>query len=142
MIRNTINTEIKNAMKSKDADRLYVLRMVKAAFSAFETSKGFKEEDFNEAKEASIIQKMHKSWTEERDAFKAAGRDFSELDRRLSILESFLPQKPSVSEIKAVMDSSGIELEMKNMGKLIKHVQSVYPSVTGKDISDIIKSGN
>ena len=58
MLHNEINRHIAEAMKAKDKNRLYVLKMIKAKFLEFQTSKGFKEEDFNEAKEISILQKI------------------------------------------------------------------------------------
>ena len=79
MLHNEINKHIAAAMKSRDADRLYVLKMIKAKFLEFQTSKGFNEADFNDAKEISIIQKMEKSWKEEAELFEQAGRDTSEL---------------------------------------------------------------
>ena len=47
MLHNEINKHIAAAMKSRDADRLYVLKMIKAKFLEFQTSKGFNEADFN-----------------------------------------------------------------------------------------------
>lgn len=140
MIREILNDEIKNAMKSKDKDRLYVFKMIKAEFSKFETSKGYTEESFTEAKEISILQKMHKTWKEECDSFKMAGRDVSELENRLNILESILPEKVSNEKIKEVIVNSGIQIEMKNMGKFLKLVQEKYPTVTGKEVSEVIKT--
>ena len=49
MLHNEINKHIAAAMKSRDADRLYVLKMIKAKFLEFQTSKGFNEADFNDA---------------------------------------------------------------------------------------------
>ena len=57
MLHNEINKHIAAAMKNRDADRLYVLKMIKAKFLEFQTSKGYNEADFNDAKEISIIQK-------------------------------------------------------------------------------------
>ena len=72
MLHNEINKHIAAAMKSRDADRLYVLKMIKAKFLEFQTSKGYNEADFNDAKEISIIQKMEKSWKEEAELFAQA----------------------------------------------------------------------
>ena len=108
MLHTEINKHIAGAMKSHDADRLYVLKMIKAKFLEFQTSKGFKEEDFNDAKEISIIQKMEKSWKEEAELFQQAGRDVSELKSRLAILQEFLPKEPELDDIVAMINASGI----------------------------------
>ena len=46
MLHTEINRHIAEAMKAKDKNRLYVLKMIKAKFLEFQTSKGYKEEDF------------------------------------------------------------------------------------------------
>lgn len=140
MIRTTLNQGIKDAMKSKDSDRLYVLKMIKAEFSKVETAKGFNETDFTEAKENSILSKMYKTWDEECQFFKENGRDSSELERRLLILKSFLPEKVDVEKIRQAIIDSGETIEMKSMGKILKSVQVQYPSVTGKEVSDVLKN--
>ena len=140
MLRETINQKIKEAMKAKNQDSLYVLKMIKAKFLEFETSKGFKEEDFNMVKEVSILQKMAKSWEDELDMFKQANRDTTELENRLNILKSFLPVEASDEDIKQVIVESGIEPCMKNMKQIMQVVQDKYPTANGKQISGIIKS--
>lgn len=139
MLHNEINKHIAAAMKSHDADRLYVLKMIKAKFLEFQTSKGFKEEDFNDAKEISIIQKMEKSWKEEAELFDKAGRDTSELKNRLSILQEFLPKEPELNDIVAMIKESGIEPQMKNMRAILAHVQAQCPAASGKLVSEALK---
>ena len=126
-------------MKSRDADRLYVLKMIKAKFLEFQTSKGFVEADFNDAKEISIIQKMEKSWKEEAELFEQAGRDTSELKSRLNILQEFLPKEPELDDIIAMVKDSGIEPQMKNMRAILAHVQAQCPAATGKLVSEALK---
>lgn len=140
MLREQINKLIKEAMLAKEANKLYVMKMIKAEFLKFQTSKGYKEEDFTEAKEISILQKMEKSWAEEADMFKKANRDTSVLDERLSILRSYLPKEISNEEIRQIIIDSNAEVSPKNMRQLMGIVQAKYPQVSGKQISDVVKS--
>ena len=140
MLREQINKLIKEAMLAKETNKLYVMKMIKAEFLKFQTSKGYKEEDFTEAKEISILQKMEKSWAEEADMFKKAGRDTSVLDERLSILRSYLPKEISNEEIRQIIVDSNAEVSPKNMRQLMGIVQAKYPQVSGKQISDVVKS--
>lgn len=140
MLRNTINQEIKEAMLSKNKDKLYVMKMIKAEFMKFQTSKGFNENDFTDAKELAILQKMEKSWNEEIEMFKQGGRDTTELQARLDILKSYLPKEVSNEEIKNIILNSGIEINPKNMKQFMDIIQSEYPQVNGKQISTVIKS--
>lgn len=139
MLHNEINKHIAKAMKERDANRLYVLKMLKAKFLEFQTSKGFKEEDFNDAKEISLIQKMEKSWQEEKTMFEQAGRDVSELSDRLVILQEYLPKEPEISDIVAMIKGSGIEPQMKNMRAILAYVQAQCPAATGKLVSEALK---
>ena len=139
MLHNEINRPIAAAMKSRDADRLYVLKMIKAKFLEFQTSKGYNEADFNDAKEISIIQKMEKSWKEEAELFAQAGRDTSELNNRLNILQEFLPKEPELSDIVEMIKASGIEPQMKNMRAILAHVQAQCPAASGKLVSEALK---
>ncbi len=140
MLRERLSEEIKNAMKSGDKDRLNVFKMIKAEFQKVETTKGFNPEEFNEAKEIAILQKIQKVCTEERDFFKQAGRDTAERDNQLRILESLMPEKVSTEKLIEAIHESGETIEMKSMGKILKYVQQKYPTVTGKEVSDVMKS--
>lgn len=139
MLHNEINKHIAAAMKNRDADRLYVLKMIKAKFLEFQTSKGYNKADFNDAKEISIIQKMEKSWKEEAELFDQAGRDTSELKNRLAILQEFLPKEPELGDIVAMIKDSGIEPQMKNMRAILAHVQAQCPAANGKLVSEALK---
>lgn len=140
MLKERLSEEIKNAMKSGNKDRLNVFKMIKAEFQKVETAKGFNPEEFNEAKEIAILQKIQKVCTEERDFFKQAGRDTSERDRQLQILESLMPEKVSTEKLIGAIQESGEPIEMKSMGKILKYVQQKYPTVTGKEVSETLKT--
>ena len=142
MIREDLDKRIKDAMKSQDKDLLYVLKMIKASYSAFETSKGYKESDFTDAKEVSLLQKMEKNWAEEVDTFKSAGRDTDELQKRLDILRGFLPEKPTAEEIRNMVLESGIEPEMKNMRQIMSFLQTKWSTITGGEVSQVIRNFN
>lgn len=139
-LRETINTEIANAMKAHDKDLLYVLQWIKNAFINIRTAKGFNESNFNDALEVKTLQKIEKEWVEELEAFKTAGRDVSEKEKRLNILRSFLPEQVSNEDIKNVICESGIEPIPKNTRSIMTYVQEKYPTATGKQISDVMKT--
>lgn len=140
MLHTEINHHIAQAMKAKDKNRLYVLKMIKAKFLEFQTSKGYKEEDFNEAKEIAILQKMEKTWADELQSFRDAGRDVTELAEQVQILQDFLPKEPTADEIIAAIRESGFAPEMKNMRNILAFVQQRYPAASGKLVSDAIRN--
>ena len=140
MLHTEINHHIAQAMKAKDKNRLYVLKMIKAKFLEFQTSKGYNEEDFNEAKEIAILQKMEKTWADELQSFRDAGRDVTELAEQVQILQGFLPKEPTADEIIAAICESGFAPEMKNMRNILAFVQQRYPAASGKLVSDAIRN--
>ena len=131
-----LHTEINH----QDKNRLYVLKMIKAKFLEFQTSKGYNEEDFNEAKEIAILQKMEKTWADELQSFRDAGRDVTELAEQVQILQGFLPKEPTADEIIAAIRESGFAPEMKNMRNILAFVQQRYPAASGKLVSEAIRS--
>ena len=139
MLREQINKLIKEAMLAKETNKLYVMKMIKAEFLKFQTSKGYKEEDFTDVKEISILQKMERSWTEEIEMFKQAGRDTDILEDRLNILRSYLPKEVSDEEIKQIIVSSNAEVSAKNMRQLMEIVRTKFPQASGKQISNVVK---
>ena len=139
MLREQINKLIKEAMLAKETNKLYVMKMIKAEFLKFQTSKGYKEEDFTDVKEISILQKMKKSCTEEIEMFKQAGRDTDILEDRLNILRSYLPKEVSDEEIKQIIVSSNAEVSAKNMRQLMEIVRTKFPQASGKQISNVVK---
>lgn len=139
MLREQINKLIKDAMLAKETNKLYVMKMIKAEFLKFQTSKGYKEEDFTDAKEISILQKMEKSWAEEIEMFKQASRDTDTLEERLNILRSYLPKEVSDEEIRQIIVSNNVEVSPKNMRQLMEIVRTKFPQASGKQISSVVK---
>ena len=139
MIHVEINKLIAEAMKSKQKARLYVLKMMKAKFLEYQTSKGFNEADFTETREIAMLQKMKKEWEDELAAFKAAGRDNVELEEQIAELDKFIPQPPTREQVMAAIKESGIAPEMKNMRAILQHVQQRYMAVEGRMVNECIK---
>lgn len=139
MIRENINKEIANAMKSKDSNRLYVLKMIKAKFLEYKTSKGFKESDFNDAKEISILMKMEKTWQDERNMFINANRNVNDLTEQLTILQGFLPKVPNQDELRQAIIDSGYEPKPQNMKYIMSYVKDKFPVADGSKVIEIIR---
>ena len=116
--------------------------MIKAKFLEYKTSKGFKESDFNDVKEISILMKMEKTWKDEIDMFIKANRDVTELTERLNILQSFLPKIPSYEELKQAIIDSGYEPKPQNMKHIMSYVKDKYPAADGGKVIEIIKQMN
>lgn len=138
-----IDELIKDALKSKDADKLKAYRNLKAKIMEYKTAKNAKPYD-NQA-EIQIIKKMCDSLKESEINYKKANRQdlFDECIVERRILENFLPVAASAEEIElAVRESEHFvdgKINKKSMGLVIKEIKSKFDFVDGKLVSEIVK---
>lgn len=140
---NIIDSEIKNAMLSKDRTRLDVLRAVKKELIEARTAKNA--EEMSDSMETTILQRMVKQRKESADIFTSQGReDLAETElSQLSILQEYLPQQLTSeeleAEIKKIIETTGAS-SMKDMGKVMgTATKQLAGKSEGKAISDMVK---
>ncbi len=140
---NIIDSEIKNAMLSKDRTRLDVLRAVKKELIEARTAKNA--EEMSDSMETTILQRMVKQRKESADIFTSQGReDLAETElSQLSILQEYLPQQLTSEEleeeIKKIIETTGAA-SMKDMGKVMgTATKQLAGKSEGKAISDMVK---
>ncbi|GCD78779.1 GatB/YqeY domain-containing protein [Schleiferia thermophila] len=120
-LENQINDMIKEAMRSKDKDRLNALRSIKSAILLAKTEKGASE-ILSEEMEIKILQKLHKQRKESYDQFVQNNRvELAEEElAQMKVIEEFLPKPMSMEEL---------EVEVK---KILLEVGATSPSDFGK----------
>jgi uncharacterized protein YqeY len=141
----TLETQVmdamKEAMKSKDSERLNALRGIKASFLTLNTSGKEVTEDIR-MKE---LQRMVKQRQESATIFTQNGRN--ELAEKelfeISVIEQFLPKQMTEAEIEAEVKAAIAEVNatsIKEMGKVIGLVSKrLIGRADGKTISDLAK---
>ena len=143
-----IQSDIMNAMKSKDEITLKTLRGVKTAIMQYKTSstfKGDRDAILPDGEVIKIMQKLAKERKETAEVYKNAGRiELAEQEMaEANIIEKYLPQAMSESEVEELVKASIAELgatSMKEMGLVIKDVNAKANGRTdGKTISTIVK---
>lgn len=143
-----IQSDIMNAMKSKDEITLKTLRGVKTAIMQYKTSSTFKGDRdalLPDGEVIKIMQKLAKERKETAEVYKNAGRtELSEQElAEANIIEQYLPKAMSESEVEELVKASIAELgatSMKEMGIVIKDVNAKANGRTdGKTISTIVK---
>ena len=127
-----LNHDMKEAMKSKDKDRLSVIRMVKASLQNEAIKLG--EKSLSEDEELTVLTREYKQRKDSLQEFKTAGRDdlVQKLEQEIAILQSYMPEQLSEDEITKIVLSSIKEVQAtskKDMGKVMSHVM---PKVKGK----------
>ncbi len=143
-IQKEITNKLKEAMKSKDTVALTALRALKSAFMLAKTESGV--EDISPEVALKIVQKQVKQRKDSAKVFSEQGREDlakPELEEA-SVLEQFLPEALSESEIEAVVIAAisdvGAE-SMKDMGKVMGIVsKKLAGQADGKTISAIVKA--
>lgn len=139
-IFSSISGLIMKAMKEKNTIKANALKNLKAKMLEFKTAKNAKPLD--DAAEIGIIKKMVTELHNDADLFNKNSRnDLAESAMKESeYLEEFLPKEATLEEIKtAVEQNIEPEMTMKDMGRLIKLVKSMFDNVDGKLVADTVK---
>ena len=120
-IKTQISNDVKDAMRSKDKDRLAALRLILAAFKQKEVDERI---ELSDEQSISILNKMAKHHRDSIEQFGQANRaDLIKKEQlELDIIESYLPEKLSEEEVNLLIDEAISETganSVKDMGKVI-----------------------
>lgn len=132
-LQQRLTDEMKEAMRTGDADRLSVIRLLRANIKNKEIDKG-KGQQLTEGEILQVISTAVKQRKESIEQFEKGGRqDLVDKEKKeLTILQSFLPQQISDEElrikIKEAIAQSGAT-DAKDMGKVMK---LVVPQLVGR----------
>lgn len=122
-LKERLLEDIKTAMKSKQAERLEVLRFLNAAIKNREIE--LRPNPVNDAEVMSVIQKLTKQRTDSIEQYRAANREdlATKEESELLILKEYLPKQLSEAETKQLVQEAIAEAgatTIKDMGKVMK----------------------
>lgn len=143
-LQEQITTALKDAMKAKDSLRLEALRAIKSALLLEQTS-GNSQGELNEAQEIKLLQKLVKQRKDSAAIFREQNRvDLAEPEEaQAAVIQSFLPEQLSESEIATVITEIITTLGvsgMQDMGKVMGQAsKQLAGKADGKTISTIVK---
>jgi len=132
MLRARLTTEMKEAMKAGDRERLATVRMIQAALKDRDIeARGNGKEPISEDEILSLLQKMIKQRTESAGVYEQGGRPELAANERaeIAIIESFLPKQMDEAETQAAIDAAIAETGAagpKDMGKVIAALKGAY----------------
>ncbi|MCC7343750.1 MAG: GatB/YqeY domain-containing protein [Deltaproteobacteria bacterium] len=137
-----IETQLKDAMRAQDKDRLMALRNIKSVLKnkAIDAKR-----DLNDAEVVQALSTLAKQRKESIEAFQSGGRqDLVEKEAaELKVIEGFLPQQLSAEELEKTIREAIAETQAqgaKDMGKVMKAVQpKVMGRADGKVVSELVK---
>jgi len=129
-----IDSDLKDAMRAKDATKLGVLRMLKSAikYSAIEKSGATGELD--DAEMTQVIRKQVKQRQDSIESFEKGGRaELAEKEKNeLAILNSYLPAAMSVEEIARLVKETIAEVGATSRAQMGAVMKALGPKVAGR----------
>lgn len=137
-------TEMKSAMRAKDALKLEALRAIKSELLLAQSASSSKE-GLTEEEEAKLLQKLVKQRRDSAVIYKEQGRqDLAEPEvAQAAVISMFLPEQLTEAEIEEKVDEviNRIGAEgMKDMGKVMGVVSTeLAGKADGKTISVVVK---
>ena len=143
-LKDKIVEDLTAAMKAKDANRLSVLRMVKANLMNRQIEKGA---DLTDEEVAKALQSLVKQRRDSVEQYEKAGR--AELAAQeaseIAVIENYLPQAATKEEIEQAVAAAISETgatSIKEMGAVMKAAQAWLSgkSADGKLVSETVKA--
>ena len=123
-MRETLNTELKAAMKNGDRRRVDTIRLVNAALKDRDIEARGQGKVVSEQDVLAVLQKMVKSRQESLEIYTKAGRD--DLARveseEVAVIQGFLPQQMDEGDVVAAIDGAIAATgacSIKDMGKVV-----------------------
>ena len=143
-LKERIDADLKDAMRSKNELTLSVVRMLKSAVKYKEVEPGATPLD--DAGVQKVIATLIKQRRDSIQQFNDAGRPelAQKEEQEISVLQNYLPQQLSAQEleqlVQAAVNETGAQ-SAKDMGAVMKAVQpKVAGRAEGKAVSDAVKA--
>jgi uncharacterized protein YqeY len=143
-LKDKIISDLTAAMRAKDANRLSVLRMVKANIMNRQIEKGA---DLTEEEITKALQSLVKQRKDSIDQYEKAGRaELAEKEQtELVVLEEYLPQAASKEEIEQAVTDAISETgasSIREMGAVMKAAQAKLAgkAADGRLVSETVKA--
>ena len=140
-----IDSDLKDAMRAKDAARLGVLRMLKSALKYSAIEKSGAEAQLDDAEATQVIRKQVKQRQDSIESFEKGGRpDLAGKEKdELAILQAYLPQGLNADELARIVGETIKELgatSRAQMGAVMKALQGkIAGRADGKTLSQEVQ---
>ena len=128
-LQQHVDSDLKEAMRAKDATKLGVLRMLKSALKYAAIAKSGAEAELSDPEAIQVIRKQAKQRQDSIESFENGGRaELADKEKEeLAILNTYLPQGMSPDELAKVVRETIAELgatSKAQMGPVMKALQT------------------
>jgi uncharacterized protein len=133
----TIEGELREAMKARDAERRDALRLI---LNALKGSEKELQRPLSEDEELQVLQRERKRRVEAAEAFRAGGREeqAEAEEYELDVLEEFMPDQLSEDEIEEIVDDAIAEVGATSMADLGRVMADVMPQIAGRADGSVV----
>ena len=133
-LKATLMDAMKNAMRANEKSRLEVIRLIQACVMQVEVDQGKRESGLTDAEVLAIMDKMIKQRRDSIEQFNAGNRpELAEKEAaEILIIQDFLPQALSDTEIQALIDEALASVTEKNMAAMGKAMAILKPQIQGR----------
>jgi len=131
MLKDQILKDMKDAMRSKDKDRLQAIRLVRAAIQRREVDD---RAELDEAGVVSVIEKMVKQGKDSIEQFAKGNRQdlVDKEEAMLVVIEEYLPEQLTEAEVDALIDEAFEATLVKTIKEMGKVMGWIKPKGQGK----------
>ena len=132
VLRDEINTALKDAMKARDERRVSALRLINAAIQNAEIEAQMRgRESLAQEELLALLQKMIKQRQESAEIYDKAGRtELGDKERgEIEIISAYLPQQMSETDVKAAIAEAARQVGaqgIKDMGKVMAVLKQAH----------------
>ncbi len=140
-----VDSDLKDAMRAKDAGRLGVLRMLKSAIKYSAIEKAGAEGQLDDAEAAQVIRKQVKQRQDSIESFEKGGRPelAAKEQEEIVILNAYLPEGLGADELQKIVRETIAEVgatSKAQMGAVMKALQGkVAGRADGKTLSQEVQ---
>ena len=140
-LQQRVDSDLKEAMRAKDATKLGVLRMLKSALKYAAIAKSDAEAELSDAEAVQVIRKQAKQRQDSIESFEKGGRaELAEKEKaEIAVLNQYLPQAMSAAELQKIVADTIREVGASSraqMGAVMKALQSkIAGRADGKTLS-------
>jgi len=137
-IKEQLNSELKEAMKSKDKEKLTVIRGLKAQITNAEVANN--NQELTDEQVGQIVLKEIKQINESITEFKKGNRDdlVADQENKLKLTEVYAPAQMSKDEVSKVVSETIAEVGAESMADFGKVMGAIMPKVKGKADGNVI----
>lgn len=144
-ISERIDSDLKDAMRAKDAGKLGVLRMLKSAIKYAAIEKSGAEGQLDDTEATQVIRKQAKQRQDSIESFEKGGRPelATKEKEELALLSAYLPQAMTADELSAAVREAIAEVDASSraqMGAVMKVLQTKLAGrADGKTLSQEVQ---